>query len=332
MAELKPLLRMNPGELFVESRLSGIENAIKLAYLKKGFVQVALSSQTNEAGRGLAKPVIVVKENSPVSIGQVKIVGNQAIPSDDLLKKVTIKQGDPYYVPSILDSRDQLRDEYLNKGYESVDVKSSPFNAVSAAQGTATSEVTYTVVEGPQTIVEHIFVSGNIRTRPEVVLRQLKIKEGMPLGAEGVDREPPAAQRARHLQAGADLHDFPRRSLEERRRHHRRRSAADDDRLRRRTAGRPDPAIECRPDGERTVRIRAARILRDRAAISAGRDRSPRPLHRLSVRPTTTSTDMSQFPEYRVVLTYREPQAFRRPRGSHRDRGGGAGRADGLQL
>jgi outer membrane protein insertion porin family len=31
---------------------------------------------------------------------------------------------------------------------------------------------------------------------------------------------------------------------------------------------------------------------------------------RLSVRPSTTSTDTAQFPEYRAVLTYREPQAF----------------------
>ncbi len=310
MTELKPLLRMNPGELFVESRLSGIENAIKLMYLKKGFVQVGLSSQTNEAGPGLAKPVIVVKENTPVTISQIKIVGNQAISSDDLLKKVTIKQGDPYYVPSILDNRDQLRDEYLNKGYESVEVKNSAFNAMSAGQGTATSDVTYTVVEGPQTIVEHVFVSGNVRTRPDVVLRQLKFKEGAPLGADELTesrRRLSALGIFRRVQISTISHGDPSRSdvvvtVEE---------------APRTTIGyggglQVDRILRTNPDQTVSEHYEFA----PRGSFEIGRrnlggtNRSLDLYTRLSVRPSTTSTDTAQFPEYRVVLTYREPQAF----------------------
>lgn len=309
-AELQPLLRMAPGELFVESRLNGIESAIKLLYLKKGFVQVALSSQTNEAGPGLAKPVIVIKEGTCVTIGQIRIAGNKALPADELMKRVTIRTGDPYYVPSILDSRDQLRDDYLNKGYESVEVTGSALNAVPGGQGTAASDVTYTIAEGPQTIVDHVFVSGNIRTKPEVVLRQLKIKEGAPLGAEDLTetrRRLSALGLFRRVQITTISHG---------------------------DASRTDVVVSVEEAPRTTIGygggLQVDRILRSNADESVsevyefaprgffevgrrnlgGSNRSLDLYTRLSVRPSTTSTNTAQFPEYRVVLTYREPVAF----------------------
>ncbi len=308
--EVQPLLRMAPGELFVASRLTGIEGSIKLLYLKKGFVQVTIASHTDEAGPGLAKPVIVVKEGAPVTIGQVRVAGNKGLSTDELTKRISIRTGDPYYVPSILDSRDQLRDEYLNRGYEAVDVTTSPLNAVANPQGAATSDVTYTVSEGSQTIVEHVFVSGNVRTKPEVVLRQLKIKEGAPLGADDVTesrRRLSAIGLFRRVQITTISHGDPSRS---------------------------DVVVTVEEAPRTTIGygggLQVDRILRSNADESVsevyefaprgffevgrrnlgGSNRSLDLYTRVSVRPSTTSTNTSQFPEYRVVLTYREPQAF----------------------
>jgi outer membrane protein insertion porin family len=311
VAELQPLLKMAPGELYVDSRLTAIENTIKLLYLQKGFVQVTISSQTNEGGPGLAKPVIVVKEGTRVTIGQVKIAGNAHVPTDDLMKKVTVKTGAPYYLPSILDSRDQIRDEYQNRGYASVDVTAAPLSATPNGPATATSDVVFNVAEGPQTIVEHVFVSGNLKTKPDVILRQLRFKAGAPLGADELTesrRRLAALGLFRRIQISTVSHGDPSRS---------------------------DVVVTVEEAPRTTIGygggLQVDRILRsneDNTATSevyefaprgffeigrrnlAGSNRSVDLYTRVSLRPTTTSDNNAQFTEYRVVGTYREPQAF----------------------
>ncbi len=44
--------------------------------------------------------------------------------------------------------------------------------------------MTFTVQEGPQSIVDHILIVGNVHTKPDVILRELQFKPGQPLGLQ----------------------------------------------------------------------------------------------------------------------------------------------------
>ena len=44
--------------------------------------------------------------------------------------------------------------------------------------------MTFAVQEGPQTIVDHILIVGNTHTDPRVILNEMKLKPGQPLGRE----------------------------------------------------------------------------------------------------------------------------------------------------
>ena len=49
------------------------------------------------------------------------------------------------------------------------------------------ADITFTVQEGPQTIVDHILIVGNNHTDPRVILNEMKLKPGAPLGREDRD-------------------------------------------------------------------------------------------------------------------------------------------------
>lgn len=311
--EINPLFKANklsPGELFVESRLNSIENGIRLLYRRKGFVQVQVTSLTNETGPGLASPAITVKEGPRVTFGKIAIAGNRSIPTADLMKRVTVKTGDPYYAPEVFSSRDALAEEYQNRGFASVAVTPSPLNVVSQSPGNATSDVTFTIDEGPQSIVDNIFVSGNLSTRPEVILRELRIRKGAPLGQAEV------TESRRRL---SELGIFRRIQIQT---------------LSHGDPSRTDVVVTVEEAPKTTIGygggLQLDRILRDngdgttseryelgpRGFFEIGRrnlggtNRSIDLYTRASLQPSTTSSVTGRFVEYRVVLTYREPRAL----------------------
>jgi outer membrane protein assembly factor BamA len=169
--EIRPLLRMSQGDLFISSKLGAIEGAIKQLYRTKGFASAEVRSAANQVGEGLVNPVIVIKEGPRVVIGSVTITGNQSVPTERLKPLLTLQPGDPYYGPTVARDRDAILLAYLNAGYASAEPTAVPPVPVTTAEG-ARADVVFKVVEGSQTIVEHVFITGNVRTKPAVIQRE----------------------------------------------------------------------------------------------------------------------------------------------------------------
>ena len=294
-----------------------------------------VDSAVNEVGDGLVKPVIVIKEGPRVVVGSVTMSGNQAIPTDRLTPLLTLKVGDPYYGPAVARDRDALLVTYLNAGYASAEVTVPPVVPVTTPDG-ARADVVFKIVEGPQTIVEHIFITGNLRTKPSVIQRELQIKPGSPLGLEDLTesrRRLSALGLFRRIQISAISHGDP--SLRD--------VVVTVEEAPQTTIGggggleidRRLPPVRHRRDRDRRLRIRAARLLRDRPP-EPRRTRSLRePLYEAqppAEQRSGRTANLFGFAEYRVVGTYREPRAFGTLRRPGRHGGGRAGRADRLQL
>ena len=132
------------------------------------------------AGQGLVRAAIVIAEGSRSIVGEVRITGTSAVPVDELRPLVKINAGDPYFEPRIVETRDALVLEYLNRGFASAVVNV----ALSASADHTRVDLTFTVQEGPQSIVDHILIVGNAHTKPDVILRELQFKPGEPLGLQ----------------------------------------------------------------------------------------------------------------------------------------------------
>ncbi|PYR78901.1 MAG: hypothetical protein DMF86_04875 [Acidobacteria bacterium] len=181
---LHPYVKIAPGDLFVSSRLDAGIDAIERLYRQRGFAQVKVQSAVNEVAPGIVQPVITIAEGPRTIVRSVTISGNRAIPTNELIAAARLQTnaGDPYFAPTVVEDRERIRTEYLNHGYEAADVQITPAFSTDGTQ----ADVKFTIGEGPQTIVDHILVVGNTRTEPDVIRRELQIREGQPLGLEDV--------------------------------------------------------------------------------------------------------------------------------------------------
>jgi outer membrane protein assembly complex protein YaeT len=185
IAELLALVPLKSGGIFVESELNTGVAAIRNYYHQRGFAGVDVKSAVNEIdpprdGEGLVRPAIVIQEGSRSLFGDVIIAGNSAVSTTELRPLVKINSGDAYFEPRVIEARDALTFEYLNRGFASVAVTASP----TASDDHTRVTLVFTVQEGPQTIVDHIMIVGNVHTDPDVILRELQFKPGQPLGLQ----------------------------------------------------------------------------------------------------------------------------------------------------
>jgi len=311
--ELRPLLKTTQGEVYVSSKVGAIAGAITQLYKTRGFATVQVDSAVNEVGEGLVKPVIVVKEGPLVVVGSVTLSGNQAIPGDRLTPLLTLKVGDAYYGPIVARDRDALLVTYLNGGYSSAEVTVPPVVPVTTPEG-ARADVVFKIVEGPQTIVEHIFITGNLRTKPSVIQRELQIQSGAPLGLEDLTesrRRLSALGLFRRIQISAISHGDPSLrdvvvNVEEAPQTTIGGGGGLEVDRRRRLSGTDTTASDVYEFAPRGFFEIGRRNL-------GGRDRSANLYTRLSLRPNSdrTNRNLFGFSEYRIVGTYREPRALK---------------------
>ena len=319
VAELRGLFTgLQPGELYREAELTNAASAIAAYYRTKGFAAVEVKPAANELdpvrpGEGLIQPVVVITEGPRVVINAVAFTGNTAFTDEHLRSRINSTPGAPYYQPQVVADRDAIVYEYLNLGYASatVDVQPSPLEDGSRVT------LTFAVDEGPQTIVDHILIVGNRKTDPGVILRELQLREGQPLGA---DARFESHRRLTQLglfrrvridelsHGGTNRHDVvvtveeaPRTSIGY--------GAGVELQERLRAtgpAGEAEEHLEIRPRGFFDIGRRNL----------WGRNRSVNLYTRISLGPKDAPNDPAidgtgfDVSEYRVVGTYREPRAF----------------------
>ena len=190
-ADLTTLAPLKAGDLFKESALSAEVSAIQELYRQRGFAAVSVRSAINEtdppkgtlessAGSGFVRAAIVIAEGPRSELGEIKLSGASAIPVDELRPLIKLTTGDPYFEPRVVEARDAVTLDYLNRGYASakVDVVLRP------NQDRTKVDIDFVVQEGPQSIVDHILIVGNAHTKPEVILRELQFQPGQPIGLQ----------------------------------------------------------------------------------------------------------------------------------------------------
>jgi len=185
-AEIEALVPLKPDELFLESALASAVNAIYAFYRQRGFAAVDVKAGVNEtdapAGNagGSVRVAIVVTEGARSTIADVRIVGASAVAAAELRPLIKIAAGEPYFEPRVVEAREALVLEYLNRGFASANVDV----AVAPSDDRTKADLTFTVREGPQSIVDHILIVGNAHTKPDVILRELQFRPGQPIGLQ----------------------------------------------------------------------------------------------------------------------------------------------------
>lgn len=314
--QLRPaLVRLDAGDIFVESHLGAAVSAIAGVYQRLGFAQAKIGAGVNEVipetgTQLLVRPVITIAEGPLTRVGEVTFEGTEHVPEAQLRSVVSSATGDPYYEPRVVADREAVLLEYRNRGFAAAAVVVLPTPALDGAR----ADLKFVITEGRQTIVDHVLIIGNVRTDGRVIQRELLVQEGRPLGQEDL------IESQRRLGA---LGLFRRIRIEELSHG----GAASDILVTVEEAAATTFSYGGGLEAARVLRQSAAGQARERLEFAprgffdigrrnlGGKNRSADLYTRLSLRPSDGSagsedTDLFGFSEYRIVATYREPRAF----------------------
>jgi outer membrane protein assembly complex protein YaeT len=185
-AELAPLVLTRAGEVFSESTLSADALRIQGYYRQRGFSAVKVTSQVErrepKAGSEFVRARLVIAEGVRSVLETVGFQGNAAIDAETLRKAPGFSSaaGQPYFEPQIAADADSLALYYLNRGYPEVTVDPVP----KAIGDGSKVELTFTIREGRQVLIDHVLIVGNEKTTRETILREVQLKSGQPLSQQ----------------------------------------------------------------------------------------------------------------------------------------------------
>jgi outer membrane protein assembly complex protein YaeT len=182
--QVQPVTRLLSHGRFSQALLASDLNGLQDLYRANGFRQIQIKSSVEENYEGKDNQLAIkleVDEGLQTLVGDLKILGNQKVPADQLLAKIDTAPGQPYSDYKLAGDRDTILNYYFNTGFPnaSLEVSTEP------VRGTADRiNVTFAIQEGEQFFVDQVLVSGLVHTRPYVVQRKLKVVPGSALSQE----------------------------------------------------------------------------------------------------------------------------------------------------
>ena len=146
-------------------------------YYDRGYLYVKFGKPAIELSpdRRFIYISMTVDEGEPYDVGDIKISGKLLNETQEsLLKRVSIKKGERFSRSQLQRDMTSVGDVYKNKGYAYANV--SPLTSVDAATRIVNLELE--LQPGDPVTIERIEVSGNNKTRDNVIRRELRINEG----------------------------------------------------------------------------------------------------------------------------------------------------------
>lgn len=151
--------------------------SLQALYLQNGFLdarvtqQVDIDPQTKQVTVALS-----FDEGVQTRVGAITFSGDAPIGPKRLRSVLQMQSGEPFR-PYLVENEENLVAEKISPlGYPHVRVKGT----ASLSADRKTVAIDYAIHTGPYVTVGELFFTGNFRTRPDIVRRELQFKEGDP--------------------------------------------------------------------------------------------------------------------------------------------------------
>ena len=164
-------------------------------YLSEGYVDFRVQSAAAELtpSRDKFYLTFTLEEGERYRVGTVEVSsGLKGLTPEEVADSVTLHEGEWYDANQIEKSIDKLTDAVGNLGYAFVEIKPR----LDRDREKKIINIVFEVREGPRVYVERIDISGNLRTRDEVIRREFRFVEGDAFNASKLRR---SRQRIQNL-------------------------------------------------------------------------------------------------------------------------------------
>ena len=159
-------------DLYAKDKLAGDLENIRNYYLNRGYLEFAIESTQVQVAPDKQSMYLTVTlhEGDPYKISSIVLAGNLLDKQAELQKLLTLKAGDTFSAEKLQASTKAVVDKLGQYGYAFASVNAQP----QIDQAHHTVALTMQVDPGRRVYVRRINITGNTRTRDEVMRREMR--------------------------------------------------------------------------------------------------------------------------------------------------------------
>ena len=156
-----------------QDQLEDDARAIRELYQSKGFADVDVR-RPSVSRRGVKVDITFpISEGRQYKVGKVTYSGAKALSLADVVKPLKVKSGSTYSPLAVRGDIKAIQDLYGAKGYVDLQIAASPSPA-----GPGVVDLNFRMDEGMQSSVNRVNITGNDKTKPNVIRRELAVSPG----------------------------------------------------------------------------------------------------------------------------------------------------------
>jgi outer membrane protein insertion porin family len=148
---------------------------VKEIYMNKGYldIQVGLPRIDLDEKKEWFTLIFPIVEGEPYILGQVQYEGNSLFSEEELQEGLAIQSGHVFQRARIRDEITRLTDLYGSQGYAFTEVNPS----IEPDRATRSAGIIFVIDEGEMVRIKDIRITGNNKTRDNVIRRELRVDE-----------------------------------------------------------------------------------------------------------------------------------------------------------
>ncbi|MEK7991285.1 MAG: outer membrane protein assembly factor BamA [Thiotrichaceae bacterium] len=183
---------------YSREKLSGDIETIRSYYQDQGYVNFTIDSTQVSISPDKKDVYITINltEGDKYTISDIKIIGNLILPEEELHEQLQIESGEIFSRKAISASSEALSERIGEEGYFFANVNAIP----DVNDETKTVALNFFIEPGKRTYVRRINFAGNIRTRDEVLRREMRQMESAWVSTKALKRSKNRLERLNYFE------------------------------------------------------------------------------------------------------------------------------------
>jgi outer membrane protein insertion porin family len=169
---------------YSKTKLAGDLESLRSFYLNQGYLEFNIDSTQVSISPDKKDIFITVNlsEGPNYTVSDIKLAGQMMVPEEELRKLITVKPGDVFSREKLTETTRKIGDRLGNDGYAFANVNAVP------ELDKEKHQVAFTLFVDPgrRVYINRVNVSGNTKTRDEVIRREVRQMEGAWYNAEKI--------------------------------------------------------------------------------------------------------------------------------------------------
>ena len=176
----------NKNDQYSKQKLQADLESLRSYYTNRGYLEFVVDSTqvSITPDKDDIYITINITEGPKFTVSDVRLAGELLLPEDELMRLVQVRPGDVYSREKLTQSAKAISDRMGSDGYAFANVNAVP----EIDREKKTAGFTFYVDPGRRVYVRKVNISGNARTRDEVIRREVRQLEGGWYDATRIDR------------------------------------------------------------------------------------------------------------------------------------------------